>query len=257
MNSLLKPLISLQKASKECGTSSLCSSQHPNDLNELLNFLHKINCKDVGINVSHLDSYFKDNTLTCIKIPNTTNIMIDLFCVPKGMHLNFHDHPNTVVITKVLHGNINQRSLDLVDKSFQNTEQSPVIEEEKFTNNPIELEAILYADKNLGPNEMTFLTPDRGNIHSFTANDNTIFLDISIPINDEISFSNYYQEIRTIPPLQHESVDQNQSEAQQESHISESPENIPPRRVLLKPIWPVDMKIWMRRYEGEPVSNYA
>jgi len=257
MNSLLKPLISLQKTSKECGTSSLGSSQHPNDLHELLNFLHKINCKDVGINVSHLDSYFKENTLTCIKIPNTTNIQIDIFCVPKGMHLNLHDHPNTVVITKVLHGNINQRSLDLVDKSYQNREQSAVVEEEKFTNNPIELEAILHADKNLGLNDITFLTPDRGNIHSFTANDNTIFLDISIPIHGDISFANYYQEICTIPIHEHETADQNQSESRQESHVSESSEKIPPRRVLLKPIFPLDMKVWSRRYEGEPISNYA
>ncbi|RZK04270.1 MAG: hypothetical protein EOO43_22550, partial [Flavobacterium sp.] len=49
-----------------------------------------------------------------------------------------HDHPNTVVITKVLHGNINQRSLDLVDKSYQNSQQSAVLEEEKFINNPVE-----------------------------------------------------------------------------------------------------------------------
>lgn len=153
MNSLLKPLISIQKTSKEYGTSALCSSQDPNDLSELLNFLHKITCKDVGINLTHLDSYFKENTLTCIKVPDTSNIMIDIFCVPKGMyvfillsfvlivrfrHLNLHDHPNTVVITKVLHGSINQRSLDLVDKSYQQREQSAVIEEEEFTNNPVE-----------------------------------------------------------------------------------------------------------------------
>lgn len=153
MNSLLKPLISLQKTSKEYGTSSLCSSQDPNDLSELLNFLHKINCQDVGISLTNLDSYFKENTLTCIKVSDTNNIMIDIFCVPKGMcvlfllsfvlivrfrHLNLHDHPNTVVITKVLHGSINQRSLDLVDRSYQQKEQSAIIEEEKFTKNPVE-----------------------------------------------------------------------------------------------------------------------
>jgi len=91
----------------------------------------------------------------------------------------------------------------------------------------------LHADKTLGPNDITFLTPDRGNIHSFTAYDDTIFLDISIPINDEFSFSNYYQEI----PVEHQG------------------ENEEKKKVVLKPTLPSNMKIWMRRYEGEPVGS--
>ncbi|RZK04273.1 MAG: hypothetical protein EOO43_22555 [Flavobacterium sp.] len=81
------------------------------------------------------------------------------------------------------------------------------------------LEATLHADKNLGPNDITFLTPDRGNIHTFTAHDNTIFLDISIPINDAPSYCNYYQEIQTTCPIEH-------NEAQKDSDIEGSQENI-------------------------------
>lgn len=91
----------------------------------------------------------------------------------------------------------------------------------------------MHADKTLGVNDVTFLTPDRGNIHSFTAYDDTIFLDISIPINDEFSFSNYYQEIR----------------GNQEGNEEKE-------KVVLKPILPSNMKIWMRRYEGESVGNH-
>jgi len=65
-------------------------------------------------------------------------ILLSFVLIVRFRHLNLHDHPNTVVITKVLHGSINQRSLDLVDKSYQQREQSAVIEEEEFTNNPVE-----------------------------------------------------------------------------------------------------------------------
>jgi len=43
-----------------------------------------------------------------------------------------HDHPNMLVLTKVLYGSVHQRSLDLVDRSFQMSNQSPILEEDQF-----------------------------------------------------------------------------------------------------------------------------
>jgi len=49
--------------------------------------------------------------------------------------LNMHDHPNMLVLTKILYGSVHQRSLDLVDRSFQMNNQSPILEEDQFDSN--------------------------------------------------------------------------------------------------------------------------
>lgn len=85
MNNLAKPITELSSHFKHNGVSSLSNCETLPEFLELLNNLQKINCQDVGIDTSLLETYFKDNTLTCIKVPTNSTVSVDVFCLPKGM----------------------------------------------------------------------------------------------------------------------------------------------------------------------------
>lgn len=59
----------------------------------------------------------------------------------------------------------------------------------------IRLEAIVAHDKELVKDDVSYLTPEKRNIHSFTALEDTAILDILVPNYDESSrFCNFYLE---------------------------------------------------------------
>jgi len=85
MNSLVKPILELLNHFKHNGASSLSNCESFPEFHELFGNLEKINCQDIGIDTSLLETYFKENTLTCIKVPTSSSVSIDVFCLPKGM----------------------------------------------------------------------------------------------------------------------------------------------------------------------------
>jgi len=148
-------------------------------ISELINFTkEKIDSKI--INITHLNSNeFFDNTNNSKQIFDYIEILdnipffnVGIFLIPKGNYLPLHNHPNMLVISKVIWGSVQISSYDKQVKInnqlekfniFQVNEKSKVI---------------------LNLNEISILTPDKNNIHEVIAYEDSAFFDIILPSYD-------------------------------------------------------------------------
>lgn len=121
---------------------------------------------------------------------------IGLFFIPKGKKLPLHDHPEMLVVSKVLSGSLNFVGIDFFDHRIQ-----VELPKKLYGYKPVDdfdmkeiIKGKLNCRKTLKKNDLLYLTPFHCNIHQFEAVENSVILDILIPRYDlERRFCNFYE----------------------------------------------------------------
>lgn len=118
-----------------------------------------------------------------IPIVESPAFTIVVFVLPPGSTIPLHDHVDMTVVSRVLWGSLEVRSFDLIPNSLNPNGVSGVIAEKQ-------------PDDLVAAGETRWLTPQSGNIHSFTAKEWTAVFDVLVPPYDEDAgrSCNYYQE---------------------------------------------------------------
>lgn len=112
-------------------------------------------------------------------------LRISVFMVPKGSKIPIHDHPNMNVICKILKGKIDYSEYILSDKSYQI--KIPMLYMKSLENNEqINFPSILAEKRTkvLVAEDMGYITPEV-NLHSFTALEDSVFIDVICPDYDK------------------------------------------------------------------------
>lgn len=92
-----------------------------------------------------------------------------VFVLPPGSAIPLHDHVDMFVISRVLWGRLEVREYDLLPKRWSGGEELVALRREpSFTEE----------------GETRALTPTKGNLHSFHANDWTAVFDVLVPPYD-------------------------------------------------------------------------
>lgn len=130
---------------------------------ELDSLFKAISLLDLGIDEVTEQIYQKDSFITDVPIFSSDQIGISLFFLSKGTGFPLHDHPEMIAMSYLLKGTIHCRNADII--SVKRTH----IEAREVRNEVIN-----------GPSLLT-LTPEAGNLHSLTAREDCILLDVFLP----------------------------------------------------------------------------
>ena len=132
-----------------------------------------------------------DDKETTAKI-STCNICksfdISVFILPPHTCLPLHDHPDMIVWTKVLYGELFMESYD-VDK-----------EKEECIQNGNTIVELLQKNncKKTTQDSCWLATPNHGNIHQFSSRDSPcVFIDVILPPYDEDRICSFYEILKT------------------------------------------------------------
>ncbi|XP_074557893.1 plant cysteine oxidase 3-like [Curcuma longa] len=131
--------------------------------------------------------------ITYVHIHECQDFSIGVFCFPAGARLPLHDHPNMVVLTKVLYGSISVQSYDWVDDS-------------PSSNNPRRsglARSVADGCTLQSSSKVSVLFPKRGgNIHSITALSPCAILDVlAPPYSEQQGRSSSYYVSTPLPSL--------------------------------------------------------
>jgi cysteamine dioxygenase len=170
----------------------------------LRQLLDGIEAADVGIDDGEKSSSSSDDELspksarllpalaferiTYVHIHQCDDFSMGVFCFPAGASLPLHDHPEMVVLSKLLYGSVRKRSYDWV------ADVPPCSGERKRG-----LARVVAADEVLrAPREASVLFPlSGGNMHAFTAVTPCAILDVlTPPYSEELGRpSTYFNDI--------------------------------------------------------------
>jgi len=251
---------------KTAGIPSLNNCQDIPEFQSLLNHVKQVHAENVGLIPANIPTYFRKGRTTFFKIEQNADFSIGVFCLSKGCSLALHDHPSMLVISKVLLGSIHVRSLDLLDKSHQVKLPKSLFE----GNNPRvigkQLEAVVHQDRALEKEEVVYLTPERGNVHCFTALEDSAILDILTPDYDmNHRYCNFYTEVGSPLDKNSKSMFDMFKPGKKEENVSledridvqtgkskKVPVNAGDKTVIKYIMPPMDMGIDILNYKGEP-----
>jgi len=182
--------------------SLLTNCENVPEYKEVLKTLNKFTLKDLKLDEKTIAESFIPGCVTAATIIESPMISLGYFFIPAGMTLSPHDHPGMLVTSKILKGSVKRRAWDLVDREKQfelPLNPSFDIEDNPYTGT--RLEAILDTDELCEEGEMINLTPLRGNVHAFIAEEDTIIFDVFTPYYDqETRFCNFYLEVDNTKP---------------------------------------------------------
>lgn len=140
---------------------------------ELADLTHLVS----SVSLEHLamEKLVKDGPdMTYIPVAEAPQFCIAVFVMPKGSKLPLHDHPGMFVITRVLWGCLRVDEFDLEGNDCVAVRQP-----------------VMFAREG----EVRTLGPNKGNVHAFTAMENTAVLDVLVPPYDDDVGCRYYDTV--------------------------------------------------------------
>lgn len=134
-------------------------------IKDCLEAMNDVELSDLGIDLEYVQNAKES---VCMNIVNSADFDIQLFIIPAGKQLPLHDHPNMVVLSKVIAGDLSVRSFSLVGSSSDSDKSSQ--------------EAELILSSTRSPSDAAWLlTPEVGNIHELKAAKTTVVFDVLMP----------------------------------------------------------------------------
>lgn len=167
------------------------------EFRNLINILNEITKERIEkTNKFSFEDMFKNRINMFVPICENDFYTIGIFLIPKGGRIPLHDHPQMLVLSKILFGALNYLSLDYKDDKIQIELPKTLYNfrnvDEDFEN--YKLQATLNTKSILKKNDVIYLTPFLANIHQFEAQEDSAFLDVLIPKYDLINrFCNFYE----------------------------------------------------------------
>lgn len=222
-----------------------------------------------GIQPKSMKSYFVHSSISYFNIVDDKDISIGIFCLAQGASLKLHDHPNMLVLSKILHGAVHSRSMDLVDRSVQFELPKMLFQEDDPVVVGTKLEATVAFDGVLKKEDISYLNPEMKNVHSFKALEDTAILDILIPnYDDENRFCNFYlevneenEEIKLDEIINHKAkLSSSSNGIKEESDIKEEEvtekyKKPGEKTTVMFILPPFDMHVKLLEYKGEPYEG--
>lgn len=151
----------------------------------LFNNHHKNETKTIplqGQDVSRMLTVYED--------PNK-KFVLQVFMLPQGFVMPLHDHPEMIVISKILHGSmemVTYTKSKQIDHDFLLRYGTPVIPTSKVILKENQNDE--FNNSNSKNYEIIF--PDVGNFHSIRALENTLFFDVLAPPYSDKNDCTYY-----------------------------------------------------------------
>jgi len=150
--------------------------------------LQNLGTNDLDIPLINKPNFYKNNYITSKAYYETEDMGLAAFILPKGCKIEMHDHNMMFVNSKIMKGKVRIRCCDLVDgtKFYSQIDNlNPHrYEDASISEEDHRLEAKLVFDVEMSAGETLYLTPDRGNIHSIEAIEDSVFFDVILPNYD-------------------------------------------------------------------------
>lgn len=144
--------------------------------NALRTSLNQLTLQDLGLN--NLETCFQPGTISLINVHPHKALWMGIFCMSQGTRFPLHDHPDMIGFTRLFHGQVTYRSMDILSSSAG-------ISEAKVQGlGAIQDSALLW------------LTPNHGNIHEIAAVTDSVLLDVFLPNYSSSRVCTYFEEMR-------------------------------------------------------------
>eukprot|EP01017_Pseudomicrothorax_dubius_P044654 TRINITY_DN7569_c0_g1_i4.p1 TRINITY_DN7569_c0_g1~~TRINITY_DN7569_c0_g1_i4.p1 ORF type:complete len:279 (+),score=50.00 TRINITY_DN7569_c0_g1_i4:721-1557(+) len=161
---------------------------------EILMHMNEVTLADFGTDGTSVSRMLKPDQIVQMSLVDSEFLTIGLLMMPAGAVIPLHDHPGMTVTTKILCGEVERISCDLVDvkKQFEFHQEDMMDIEDDFASFNL-VEGIFKSLNLLREGDIFQLTPLHNNIHSFSAISACVVLDVLTPNYDEkFRFCNFY-----------------------------------------------------------------
>ncbi len=142
------------------------------------------------------DPYHFQEKLNRVVIEGNDDYRLVLFFIKKGTIMPLHDHPNMSVYFKLMFGKLRYHQFDkLEDKfkynDFSNDEYAELLETKK------KIDVVKQRERFVTNEDFLLVRPSEGNMHTFTAEEDSCFFDICLPnyTEDSLRRITYFNEI--------------------------------------------------------------
>lgn len=136
---------------------------------------------------------YNNKKMLYFPIEENSQFTIAIFFFPKGIQMPLHDHPNMMVISKILEGEVERTSIDFKNDDVQINLPKKIYFNDKMDEELIIKDLKLKKDV-LKKEELDYLTPSKYNLHQFKARENSAMLDILVPsYNLKERYCNFYE----------------------------------------------------------------
>lgn len=135
------------------------------ELNSLASIVGTVSASDLGVSRDNFGDDIKE--IGFIPVAETKDVTMAVFVLPPGSSIPLHDHVGMFVVSQVLFGRLKVREYDMLPTKTADGTKGRV--------------ATRRATTYTGKGEVRALTPTRGNIHSFHAEEWTAVFDVLMP----------------------------------------------------------------------------
>lgn len=139
------------------------------ELNNLVSLVGSVSAADLGVLREDFSGDGRD--IGFIPVAETEDVTMAVFVLPPGSSLPLHDHVGMFVVSQVLFGRLKVREYDLLPTKSTTDGMKGRVEMRRATS---------YTESG----ETRTLTPTKGNIHSFHADEWTAVFDVLMPPYD-------------------------------------------------------------------------
>jgi len=183
MSGALNPVQSLLEAALPFARSKKAQNELIEDLERgvdsprlgaLRTSLNALTLQDFGL--EKLESCFQPGMISLINVYPNKPLWLGLFCMTQGTRFPLHDHPDMIGMTRLIHGHIAYRTMDILSSSAGLSK------------------AKLQAAGEAQDSALLWLTPSCSNIHAIQAVQDSVLLDLFLPNYSNSRICTYFEE---------------------------------------------------------------
>lgn len=160
--------------------------------------MNSIDLQSCGISGtdSNSDPYHFQSKLNKVTVEGNDDYRLVLFFIKKGTVMPIHDHPNMSVYFKLMFGKLAYNAYDKIDEKFKYNDFTND-EYDEILGRKMKVRAQKSEQKLLEKNNLLLVRPSIGNMHKFTALEDSCFFDICLPnyTHDSMRRITYYDEL--------------------------------------------------------------
>jgi len=144
-------------------------------MRECMEMCNGVTLAELNISEADIEAMEKQRLCRCMHVCDDENFEMNIFIIPKGKSLPFHDHPGMTVVSKVVRGTLRLRSLSQISVS----DNPPLL---KRARTPAPAPAVSPTAEVKTPLDPAwFLSPTIGNFHELFAESTCIVFDVLMP----------------------------------------------------------------------------
>jgi cysteamine dioxygenase len=144
-------------------------------MRECMEMCDGVTLAELNISEADIEAMERQRLCRCMHVCDDDNFEMNIFIIPKGKSLPFHDHPGMTVVSKVVRGTLRLRSLSQIRAN-----DNPPLSKRARTAASAESSSPTTEVKT--PSDPAwFLSPTIGNYHELFAESTCIVFDVLMP----------------------------------------------------------------------------